>query len=70
MLLPAHRTALDNIKEMFTDCGYELSFELLNAADFWNSKDRKRVFFVGYRKDLGIKFEFPKTNNSRKKDKS
>jgi len=67
MLLPAHRTALENIKEMFKDCGYELSFELLNAADYGIPQDRKRVFFVGYRKDLGIKFEFPKPTTPKEK---
>ncbi|MEI8204232.1 MAG: DNA cytosine methyltransferase [Bacteroidota bacterium] len=60
MLLPAHKVALDNIKEIFKDCGYELSFKLLNVSDYGVPQDRKRVFFVGYRKDLGIKFEFPK----------
>jgi DNA (cytosine-5)-methyltransferase 1 len=60
MLMPAHKTALENIKEMFKDCGYELSFELLNVSGYGVPQDRKRVFFVGYRKDLGIKFEFPK----------
>ena len=67
MLLPAHKTALENIKEMFMDCGYELSFELLNAADYGIPQDRKRVFFVGYRKDLGIKFEFPKPTTPQNK---
>lgn len=67
MLLPAHRSALENIKEMFKDCGYELSFELLNAADYGIPQDRKRVFFVGYRKDLGIKFEFPKPTTAKDK---
>lgn len=67
MLLPTHRTALDNIKSMFKDCGYELSFNVLNAADFGVPQDRKRVFFVGYRKDLGFKFEFPKPAIDQKK---
>lgn len=67
MLLPTHRAALQNIKEMFTECGYELSFELLNAADFGIPQDRKRVFFVGYRKDLGLKFEFPKPTTPKDK---
>lgn len=61
MLLPAHRDALKNIKQMFTDIGYELSFELLNVSDYGVPQDRKRVFFIGYRKDLGLKFQFPKT---------
>ena len=67
MLLPAHRTALKNIKEMFKECGYELSFELLNASDYGIPQDRKRVFFVGYRNDLGIKFEFPKPTTPKEK---
>jgi DNA (cytosine-5)-methyltransferase 1 len=60
MLLPAHKDALANIKQMFKDIGYELSFELLNVSDYGVPQDRKRVFFIGYRKDLGMKFEFPK----------
>ena len=59
MLLPAHRQALANIKEMFTEVGYRLSFKLLNVSDFGIPQDRKRVFFVGYREDLGMEFEFP-----------
>lgn len=60
MLLPAHKEALANIKQMFTDIGYDLSFQLLNVSDYGVPQDRKRVFFIGYRKDLGIKFTFPK----------
>ena len=60
MLLPAHKEALANIKQMFTEIGYDLSFELLNVSDYGVPQDRKRVFFIGYRKDLGLKFEFPK----------
>ena len=59
MLLPVHRKALDNIKGMFKECGYNLSFQMLNVSDFGVPQDRKRVFFIGYRNDLGIEFEFP-----------
>ncbi len=62
MLLPIHRKALENIKGMFRECGYNLSFLLLNASDFGVPQDRKRVFFVGYRNDLGITFKFPAGN--------
>ena len=58
MLLPAHKEALSNIKQMFTDIGYELSFQLLNVSDYGVPQDRKRVFFIGYRKDLGLNFIF------------
>jgi DNA (cytosine-5)-methyltransferase 1 len=60
MLLPVHKQALDNIKEMFKECGYNLSFQLLNASDYGVPQDRKRVFFIGYRSDLGIDFDFTK----------
>ncbi len=61
MLQPRHAEALKNIKEMFRNAGigYELSFKLLNASDFGVPQDRKRVFFIGLRKDLNKKFKFP-----------
>ncbi|WP_396177809.1 DNA cytosine methyltransferase [Flavobacterium sp.] len=67
MLLPAHREALANIKQMFTDIGYDLSFQLLNVSDYGVPQDRKRVFFIGYRKDLGLKFVFPKATTLENK---
>ena len=59
MLASRHSEALNNIKRLFEESGYTLSFKLLNAHDYGVAQDRKRVFFVGYRKDLGIRFEFP-----------
>lgn len=59
MLLPRHHDALNNIKAMFQDAGYNLSFQLLNASDYHVPQDRKRVFFIGIRKDLNFTFEFP-----------
>lgn len=60
MLLKRHSEALKNIKQLFKDAGYNLSFKLLNASNFDVPQDRKRVFFVGIREDLNFKFEFPK----------
>jgi len=60
MLASRHSEALENIKKHFTDSGYTLSFKLLNAHDYNVPQDRKRIFFVGYREDLGLEFEFPK----------
>jgi DNA (cytosine-5)-methyltransferase 1 len=67
MLLERHSEALKNIKELFKNAGtgYELSFKLLNASDFDVPQDRKRVFFVGIRKDLDFKFEFPQSLNQK-----
>ena len=60
MLAPRHSEALKNIQDLFRDCGYNLSFELLNSSDYGVPQDRKRVFFVGIRKDYNFEFQFPK----------
>jgi len=64
MLLGRHSEALENIKELFRNAGigYELSFEMVNACDYNVPQDRKRVIFVGIRKDLGFKYQFQKPN--------
>ncbi len=59
MLAVRHRGAFDNILERFDRANYKVSCDLLNAKNYGVSQDRKRVFFVGYRKDLGIDFKFP-----------
>jgi DNA (cytosine-5)-methyltransferase 1 len=59
MLAPRHKEALSNIKKLFEDCGYNLSFKLLNSSDYGVPQDRLRVFFIGIRKDFDFKFEFP-----------
>ncbi|MEJ2437427.1 MAG: DNA cytosine methyltransferase [Sulfurovaceae bacterium] len=66
MLAGRHREALSNIKKHFEESGYVLSMELLNAHDYQVPQDRKRLFFVGYRKDLGLKFEFPKPKEKKR----
>lgn len=66
MLASRHKDALSNIKKHFEDSGYVLSMELLNAHDYQVPQDRKRLFFVGYRKDLGLKFEFPKPKDKKR----
>ncbi len=67
MLLPSNEEALKNIKRLFEECGYKLSFGLLNASDYGVPQDRKRVFFIGYRKDLGLKFDFPNPTTPKNK---
>lgn len=64
MLLERHSEALENIKEMFRNAGigYELSFQMINAMDYNVPQDRKRVIFVGIRKDLGFEYQFQKPN--------
>ena len=59
MLARRHSEALANIKKLFRESGYNLSFRLLNANNYNVPQDRKRVIFVGYRYDLNMIFEFP-----------
>ena len=40
--------------------GYDVSYKVLEAKDYGTPQLRKRIFIVGTRKDLNIKFEFPK----------
>jgi DNA (cytosine-5)-methyltransferase 1 len=67
MLVKRHDEALKNIKEMFKNAGigYDLSFQLLNASNFDVPQDRKRVFFVGIRKDLNLNFKFPESKKEK-----
>lgn len=51
------------IKEIFDSLGYSYKFDVLNAADYGIPQTRRRLFVVGFRKDLGVDiekdFEFP-----------
>jgi len=59
MLAERHKSALDQIKKTFEDAGYDLHFKLLNATDYGIAQDRKRVIFLGFRKDLNVHYTFP-----------
>ena len=64
MLAKRHETAIANIKTLFEQSGYDLHFKLLNAVNYGVPQDRKRVIFIGFRKDLNIDFSFPDTINN------
>ena len=51
---------LEAIIADFSDCGYDVFCELLNARDYEVPEDRERVIIVGFRKDLNIQhFTYP-----------
>ena len=60
MLANRHSEAVKNILEMFDEAGYDVSFSMVNAKDYGVAEERKRVFYIGFRKDLNIDFGFPK----------
>ncbi|MDD2286643.1 MAG: DNA cytosine methyltransferase [Paludibacter sp.] len=59
MLSKLHTEAVQQIILMFEDAGYDVFIKMLNANDYNVPQDRKRVFYVGFRKDLNVKFSFP-----------
>lgn len=59
MLASRHSAAVKNITSMFEASGYDVSITLVNAKDYGVAQERKRVFFLGFRKDLNIDFTFP-----------
>ena len=60
MLANRHSIAVQNILELFDEAGYEVSFTLVNAKDYGVAEERKRIFYIGFRKDLKMDFGFPK----------
>lgn len=45
--------------KVFTDAGYTVKSQVLNAADYGVAQQRKRIFIVGMRNDLGAEYCFP-----------
>ena len=60
MLANRHSEAVTNIISLFEDSGYDVSVTLVNAKNYGVAEERKRVFYIGFRKDLHIEFAFPK----------
>lgn len=69
MLANRHSEAVKNIIDQFEQCGYDVSVTLVNAADYGVPQDRKRVFYIGFRKDLNVDFKFPKPTTPNKYQK-
>jgi|694.fasta_scaffold152086_2 DNA (cytosine-5)-methyltransferase 1 len=54
-----HSKAFNNILQMFSEIGYNVSYHLLNANDYGVPQDRERVIIVGYLAQYGKHFEPP-----------
>lgn len=67
MLANRHSEAVKNILATFKECGYDVSVTLVNAKDFGVAQERKRVFYIGFRNDLGINFTFPEGSTKKGK---
>ena len=54
-----HKDAFTFLTERAKEFGYEISFAVLNAADYGVPQIRQRFICIGVRKDLNKKFVFP-----------
>jgi DNA (cytosine-5)-methyltransferase 1 len=53
------RHLLDDQHCVFTEAGYNVKANILNAAHYGVAQERRRIFIVGLRNDLGMEYVFP-----------
>lgn len=59
MLSRRHSKSVKEIIEKLENVGYDLFTYLVNASNYGVAQDRYRVFYIGFKKKLKIKFELP-----------
>lgn len=69
MMADRNNKAVKNIIKMFEDSEYDVTVNLVNAKDYGVAEERKRVFYIGFRKDLNLNFKFPKGSTDDNKNK-
>lgn len=67
MMAKRNSQAVRNITRLFSTAGkgYDVFIKMLNAKDYNVPQDRKRVFYVGFRHDLNVDFQFPSPSSKR-----
>lgn len=67
MMAKRNSQAVRNITHLFSTAGkgYDVFIKMLNAKDYNVPQDRKRVFYVGFRHDLNVDFQFPPPSNKK-----
>lgn len=68
MLRADYRHLLDDQFKVFSDAGYKVKTQVLNAADFGVPQNRRRIFIVGLRNDFGMEFDFPQPSHGNNRD--
>ena len=56
MMAQRHNKAVQEFIQEFDNAGYDVHIILLNANDYGVAQDRKRVFYIGFRKELNINY--------------
>lgn len=66
MLAARHADAVNGFLHLFDEAGYDVNLKMLNANDYDVPEDRDRVFYIGFRKDLGIhNFDYPQPQDHK-----
>ena len=65
MLSHSGRNIASSVHLAMEDRGYTATWANLDASDFGVPQVRNRLFFVGVRKDLSVRFSFPPTTGAR-----
>lgn len=60
-----HLARLRQHEEFGAEKEYEVQWKLVNAANYGVPQKRMRVFIVGFRADLGVRFQFPRETHSQ-----
>lgn len=58
-----HKAAFQLLIDKADEFGYEISYKVINTADYGVPQKRERFICVGIKKGLGNKFKFPETTN-------
>jgi len=66
IMSPSNQAEFTKFREKLENLDYNVAYQNLNAKDYGIPQDRKRVFLVGIKKDLEIKFNFSKINKTKK----
>ena len=54
---------LEDQFKVFTEAGYKVKAEVLNAAGYGVAQERRRIFIVGIRNDFKADYQFPRTTH-------
>ena len=63
------RHLLDDQFKVFSEAGYRVKAQVLNAADYGVAQERRRIFIVGLRDDLGVEYAFPEPTHGPGREK-
>lgn len=63
LLTNDHGRTLQTMINVFTNLGYQVTYQVLSAWDYGIAEKRERLIMIGIRNDLPITFQYPKPNS-------